>query len=41
MAPRLDRCIRVSAGRKEELDAFARALPAALAEARSREPHTA
>ena len=34
MAPGLDRCIRVSAGRGEELDAFAAALPEALATAR-------
>ncbi len=32
--PPHDRCIRVSAGRKDDLDAFAQALPEALAEAR-------
>jgi len=34
MAPGLDRCIRVSVGRAEELEAFAAALPAALETAR-------
>lgn len=34
MAPGLDRCIRVSVGRPEELDIFAEELPAALAAAR-------
>lgn len=34
MAPVLDRCIRVSVGRDEELDAFAAALPGALEQAR-------
>ena len=33
MAPVLDRCIRVSVGRDEELDIFAEELPAALREA--------
>jgi len=33
MAPGLDRCIRVSVGREEELDIFAEELPAALAAA--------
>jgi histidinol-phosphate aminotransferase len=33
MAPRLDRCIRVSVGRPEELDIFAEELPRALREA--------
>ncbi|HEV7255502.1 MAG TPA: pyridoxal phosphate-dependent aminotransferase [Mesorhizobium sp.] len=34
MAPKLDRCIRISAGPEEELDLFASALPDALAAAR-------
>jgi histidinol-phosphate aminotransferase len=35
MAPGLDRCIRVSVGRDEELDIFAEELPQALAAART------
>ena len=34
MAPRLDRCIRVSVGLDHELDIFAEELPGALATAR-------
>ena len=33
MVPRLDRCIRVSVGRDDELDIFAQELPSALAAA--------
>ncbi len=36
--PPLDRCIRVSCGRREDLDVFAQVLPAALVEARSKTP---
>ena len=31
----LNRCIRITAGKSQELDAFARALPVALGEARA------